>query len=96
MRIDTRNIVSTTEAGRTLGAILARNETVLVVKNNTPTAAIVPIGEMERLEDLDERESDVRLLALAYAREITDAGVRHSLDDVLTQQGINSNDLFQD
>lgn len=96
MKIDTRNIVSTTEAGRTLGSILAKNQTFLVVKNNTPTAAIVPIREMERLEDLDERESDVRLLALAYAREITDNGTRHPLDDVLAQEGINFDDLLQD
>lgn len=43
---------------------------------------------MEELDRLDERESDLRLLALAQVRALNDNGVRHSLDDVLAELGI--------
>ena len=43
---------------------------------------------MEELDRLDERESDLRLLALAQVRALNDSGVRHSVDDVLAELDI--------
>ena len=38
--------------------------------------AMVPMNVAEELQHIEERESDLRLLALALARTLTDDGVR--------------------
>jgi hypothetical protein len=49
------------------------------------------MAEMEGPDRLEERESDLRLLALGLARELTDSGVRHALDDFITELGLDPN-----
>jgi PHD/YefM family antitoxin component YafN of YafNO toxin-antitoxin module len=92
MRTDTRDLVSITEASRSLSrmtdAVLG-GRTLVVLRNNEPAAALVSMAKMDELDRLEERESDLRLLALALARELADSGVRHDLEDVIAELGID-------
>ncbi|MFV2143763.1 MULTISPECIES: type II toxin-antitoxin system Phd/YefM family antitoxin [Isoptericola] len=92
MRTDTRDMLSVTEAGRSLGRLtsdVANGRTVVVLKNNEPTAALVSVRTMERLDRVEELEEDLRMLAIAYTRTLTDSGVRHTLDDVAAEFDID-------
>jgi len=92
MQVDTRDIRSATMVGRNFGAVtdeVAAGRTIVVVKNNHPAAVVAPVQLMDRLEDLDEREDDLRLLAVALVRVGTDSGVRHDLHDVAAELGID-------
>lgn len=92
MRVDTRDLVSVTELGRDLSRHVNEahdGRTVVVLKNNQPAAALVSPAEMERLQNLDEREEDLRLLALAVVRLATDTGERVSLDDLASELGFD-------
>ena len=95
MLTDTRDLVSITEASRSLSKLtqqVADGRTFVVLRNNEPAMALVPMAQMENLNRLEERESDLRILALAIARTLTDSGHRHDLDDVLAEFGIDLDD----
>ncbi len=99
MNINTDDLVSVTEANSSLSKLLNEaNEgrSKLVMRNNKPLAAIVSPQDAARLQRLDELEDDLRLLALALARTITDDGERHSLDEVAAEFGIDPADLDED
>lgn len=92
MKVDTRNLVSATTATRDFSRIsaeAAEGRTFVVVRNNEPTVAIVPVAAMDRLDRLDELEGDLRLMAVALARVATDDGSRFSLDDVAAEFGVD-------
>ena len=92
MKTDTRDMVSATTATRDFARIsaeAAEGRTFVVVRNNEPIVAIVPISQMERLDRIDELEDDMRLVSVALARMGTDDGVRHSLDDVAAEFGVD-------
>lgn len=99
MRINTKDMVSVTELGRDLSRRISdahAGRTVVVLKNNQPAAALVSTEEMDRLQDLDERqrelderEEDLRLFSLAIVRLATDTGERIALDDFLDELGID-------
>ena len=95
MFTDTRDLVSITDVTRSLSKYVqevAAGRTLVVLRNNEPAMAMVPLAVMEKLSDLEERESDVRLLALAIARSLTDDGQRYELDEVLAELGIDVED----
>ena len=95
MKTDTRNIVSATAVTRDFSRIsaeAANGRVFVVMRNNEPTVAIVPVSQMERLDRIDELEDDMRLLSVALARMGTDDGVRHSLDDVAAEFGVDLDD----
>lgn len=96
VNIPTSNIIGITEASRELSRyVTATSEegaTFLVMKNNRPVAAIVNPEFIDQLQEIDEREQDMRLLALALARIVTDSGNRHDLDDVAAELGISLDD----
>jgi antitoxin (DNA-binding transcriptional repressor) of toxin-antitoxin stability system len=95
MKTDTRDMVSATTAARDFSRIsseAAQGRTFVVVRNNEPTVAIVPVSQMERLDRIDELEDDMRILSVALARMGTDDGVRHSLDDVAAEFGVDLDD----
>ncbi|MDR0284309.1 MAG: type II toxin-antitoxin system Phd/YefM family antitoxin [Propionibacteriaceae bacterium] len=95
MLTDTRDLVSVTEASRAFSRLtqeVADGRTVVVLKNNEPAMAMVPMDVVEGLTKVGERESDVRLLALALARTFTDDGVRYDLDSVLAEAGVTQED----
>jgi len=99
MKVDTRDIRSATQAARTFGAIVDEVEagaTIVVVKNNKPVTAFVPIATMDRLDDLDEREEDLRLLALALTRVATSGGALRDWDEVAADLGIDLAGMSED
>jgi len=91
MRTDTGDLVSVTRAGRNFShytSEVANGRTFVIVKNNEPTAVMVPITTMDRLSKLDELEEDLRLLSVALIRGLTDTGERHRLADVAAEFGV--------
>ena len=77
MKTNTQDLVSATKAARDFSSIAARvadGSRVVVLKNNEPSVAIVPMADMEQLDRLEEREEDMQLLAVALTRIATDDG----------------------
>ncbi len=96
MKVDTQNIRSATQAARSFSAIIDEVEagsTIIVVRNNRPVTAIAPISTLERLDELDEREDDLRLLAVALTRAETSSGPLRDWDEVAAELGINLDEL---
>ncbi len=92
MKVDTRDIRSATQVGRNFGAVTDEVEaghTIVVMKNNRPVGVVAPLELMERLDAIDEREDDLRLLAVALVRSFTDTGARHDWIDVAAELGID-------
>jgi antitoxin (DNA-binding transcriptional repressor) of toxin-antitoxin stability system len=99
VEINIGDLVSVSEANSSLSKLLSEaheGHTKLVMRNNKPVAAIVSPEAAERLARLDEFEDDLRLLALALVRMLTDDGVRHDLSDVAAEFGIGLADLDED
>jgi prevent-host-death family protein len=96
LKIDTRDMVNVTEANKRGVSWLVREaeegRTLLIVKNSEPSVVVTSIANMTRLERIDEATEDLRLLAAALVRMAADDGVRHELDDVLAEFGIETND----
>lgn len=95
MRTDTRDLVSATKAARDFATITNQahdGRRFVVLKNNEPCVAIVPMSEIDALDSIQEREENIRLLAVALTRKATDSGVRHSLEDVAAEFGIDLDD----
>lgn len=97
MNIDTRDLISVSEANsRGLSSIISEAEAgrpKVILRSNKPVAAIVDIATMERLQALDEREEDLRLLGIALARTAADSGKRYSLRDVAAKFGVDLDSL---
>lgn len=93
MRIDTNDMVSVTDASRNISKLVSaaaeEGRQTVVFRNNQPAAAIVDIRTMERLQRLDELEEDLRLIAIAWVRTLTDSGERHDLDAVAAEFGVD-------
>jgi prevent-host-death family protein len=88
MMIDHRDVVGVTELANSssrLVAEAARGRDVIISKNNKPTAALVGI---ERLQELEDREENMALLALTLTRMATDNGNRTDLDDFISELGL--------
>lgn len=93
-RIDTDDLISIANASRLGVSALAREaeqgrERVLL-RNNTPVAAIVGI---ERFEGLQRAEDDLLDLSLVAARMMLTGPERHSLDEILDQFGYSRDEL---
>jgi prevent-host-death family protein len=97
MRVDTRDIISVSDANQMGVSKLVREASEgrpkVVLTNGKPTAAVVSIETMERLERLEESEENLRLLAVTVARVLVDDGTRHDLDDVARELGIDPDEL---
>ncbi len=96
MRVDTRDLMSVTDANNK-GLSWVVNEAscgrnVVILKNNRAEAMVVGMDQAERLEHLDDLAEELRVLAIALVRLVTDDGVRHSLDDVVAELGIDEAD----
>ena len=93
MKIDTNDMISVTDAAK--GGIsklineASEGRQLVVFRNNQPAAAIVDIKTMERLQRLDELEEDLRILAIAWVRTLTDSGERYELEDVAAEFGVD-------
>jgi antitoxin (DNA-binding transcriptional repressor) of toxin-antitoxin stability system len=99
MNIHTDDLVSVTEANSSLSRLLNeahQGRSKLVMRNNKPLAAIVSPAAAARLQRLDELEDDLRLLALALVRMVTDDGTRYGLDEVAMEFGIDPAELDEE
>ncbi|GIG40945.1 type II toxin-antitoxin system Phd/YefM family antitoxin [Cellulomonas phragmiteti] len=96
MRTDTRDIVSVTDAARNFSRYAseaAEGRSIVIIRNNEPTAALVPLEKMDRLDKIDELEEDLMLWGMALVRTLTDSGERYSLDSIAAEFGV---DLSED
>lgn len=96
MKIDTNNVISVTEANNQgiskLISQASEGRQLVVFRNNQPAAAIVDIKTMERLQYLESLEEDLKDLAIAWARTLTNTGERYSLEDVAAEFGVDLDD----
>lgn len=96
MNVDTHDMISVTEANnRGVSRLIqdaASGRTQIVLRNNKVVAAVVGVENIERLQRLDELESDLRLLSVALARTVTDSGRRYTLDEVAAELGVDLDD----
>lgn len=95
MKVDTKNIRSASQLARNFGQAtedLEAGRTIVVMKNNTPLGVLAPLSVMDRLDAIDEREENVRLLALALVRSLTSEGPLVPLEDLLAELDIDLND----
>lgn len=97
MRIDLADLISVTDANnKGLSKLVneaSEGRQFVVLRNNTPTAAIVGMDKLERLGQLEELQEDMRLLAITLARTVTDTGRRISLEDAAASLGVDLDDL---
>lgn len=63
---------------------------VVVARDGRPVAAIISIGKLVRLREL---ENDLRNATLVLTRAMTDEGSRHDLDDVIARLGFDRSEL---
>ena len=95
MATATLTTIGVTEVSQNPSAALRRaaaGESLVVLKHNRPIASIISPESAARLNRIDELEDDMRLLALAFLRHVTDSGARHDLDDVIADLGIDLDD----
>jgi len=95
MKVDTRDIRAASHVARNFGQVTDEVEagrTIIVVRNNVPVSVVAPIALLERLDAIDEREEDLRLLSLALVRSVTSDGDLVDLGDLATELGIDLDD----
>lgn len=95
MKIDTRDVVSVSDAGRNLDRYVSEataGRSVVIIRNNEPTAALVPLAAMDRLDRIDELEDDLLLWGVTLARTLTDSGDRYSLESIADEFGVDLDD----
>ena len=88
MMIDHRDVVGATEFANGSARWVKAAEDgrdVIIAKNNRPAAALVGIG---RLQEIEDREENLALLALTLVRTATDNGNRTDLDDFIAELGL--------
>lgn len=97
MKTGTRNLISVSEASnRGISGLVADAEggtTQVIIRNSKPAAAVVSIAELDRIEELHE---NAVLLIAALARDLTDTGVRHDLDDIAATFGVDLSNIDDD
>ncbi|WP_328605788.1 type II toxin-antitoxin system Phd/YefM family antitoxin [Amycolatopsis sp. NBC_00345] len=97
MKVDVNDLISVTEASSKgvskLVSEASGGREIVVIKNNKPAAAIVGIEKLERLQRLEEIEDDMKLVAMAMVRSVTDSGQRIRLEDAAASFGIDLDSL---
>lgn len=95
MKVDTRDIRAASLVARNFGQVTDEVEagrTIIVVRNNAPVSVLAPMALLDRLDAIDEREEDLRLLSLALVRSVTRDGDLVDLGDLATELGIDLDD----
>jgi prevent-host-death family protein len=96
MKIDERDVISASEFARCPGKLFreaSEGRQFVIFTNNAPTAAVVSMDEYRELNEIREREEDLRLLSLAITRVAADSGRRHDLDDVIAELGFTDEEI---
>ena len=97
MRTNTESLIGASDFARSPAKILARaenGERIVILRNNQPTAIIIDVETANRVSHIEEVENDLKLLVLAMVRSATDSGLRHDLDDVAAELGIDPSELI--
>ena len=102
-QIHVDHMVSITEASsKGLSALVddvAETGYKIILRRNSPAAAVLSMPEFARLQDMESRwvqeYEDARDWMLAISRSVTDNGERTSLDDVLESFGTSREELEQ-
>ena len=92
MKVDTRDIRAASQVARNFGQVTDEVEagsTIIVVRNNTPVSVLAPMALLDRLDAIDEREEDLRLLSFALIRATTSDGSFVELGDLAHELGID-------
>lgn len=95
MKVDTRDIRSASQVARNFGQIadeVDQGRTIVVMRNNVPLGVLAPVALIDRLDAVDEREEDLRLLAAALVRSATSKGEPIDLDDLAAELGVDLDD----
>jgi len=90
---DTDVISVTDAAGRGVPGLVREAEEghdIVVARRGRPVAAVISIGRLERLRDL---EADLRSAALVLSRSMADDGTRYELDNVIDSFGFDRAEL---
>ena len=88
MMIDHRDVVGVSDFASNVSRLIndaASGRSVFIAKNNRVTAALVGV---DRLQELEDREENLALLALAVTRMATDSGNRTDFDDFVAELGL--------
>jgi prevent-host-death family protein len=95
-RIDTRDLISISEANRLGVSGLVREaesgHEQILLRNNKAVAAVISVERLDELQELEDALVDV---SLAVARMLTTGPDRHSLDDVLARFGYTRDELSE-
>jgi antitoxin (DNA-binding transcriptional repressor) of toxin-antitoxin stability system len=92
MKVDTRDIRSASHVARNFGKIADEVEagrTIVVMRNNAAVGVIAPVSLVDRLDALDEREEELRLLGIALARSATSDGSLVDLEGLARELGVD-------
>lgn len=97
MKVDTRDLISVTDANNKgisgLVADAERGQSRIIVRNSKPVAAVVSVGEYDRLAELEE---NLVLMVAAFARMATDTGDWIELDDLAAELGVDLDEPDED
>lgn len=100
MNVDTRDLISITDANRKgVSGLVADAESgraQVLIRHNKPIAAVVGLDVLNQLQKLEELESDLRLLAIALIRTAADTGRRMTFAEVLAKSGISRKELEEE
>ena len=98
MKCDTDDLIAISDVKSQLSQLVKDADAgrdVFVLVNNRPTAALVGIGRLERLNALEDEMEELRLFTVAALRQsrATDAATI-SFDAVLDKLGVDADALF--
>jgi prevent-host-death family protein len=97
MKVDTRDLISVTEASsRGISGLVADAEEgnpKIIVRNSRPVAAVVSIAQYDRLAEIEE---NLTLMVAALARLASDTGQRRTLAEVAAGLGFDPSELSDD
>lgn len=97
MNLHFEDLISVTEASsRGVSRLVndaAQGRPQVILRNSAAVAAVVGIDTVERLQRLDDLESDLRLLSVALARTVADRGKRYDLEEVAAEFGVDLDEL---
>lgn len=97
MKVDTRDMISVTEASnRGISGLVTDAEqgnSKIIVRNSKPVAAVVSIAQYDRLAEIEE---NLTLMVAALARIAGDTGERRDFADVVADLGFDMSELSDD
>lgn len=92
MLIDSKHMVSVTDMSRKTSRYVSEvqeGQTYVVMKQNQPAAVLTSTDRLDRLNQLEELERDLRLTTVVLIRMATDDGTRRDLADVAAEFGVD-------